>query len=175
LNQESAAAPSRVQVLIPPRPNLGPEPWSEPRAGRFPYEAAALATGALLLAAAWIIRRRLAARRRPGTAPARVDFAADDPAMQLIVMASQARETLAERFGPALLARTTEEIAADPQLRETLGEPRFDSLVRLLATADRRKFATMPGAGAEDVYPEDLSQWETWLSSLPEARASKAR
>jgi hypothetical protein len=161
-------------MLVPPRPNLGPEPWSEPRADRLPLEEAALAMGALLLAV-WIIRRRLAARRRPGVAPARVDLAAADPATQLVMMAGRARETLAERFGPALLARTTEEIAADSQLREALGDPRFDSLVRLLATADRRKFATLPGAGVEEVYPEDLSQWETWLSHFPGGRASKVR
>jgi hypothetical protein len=90
-------------------------------------------------------------------------------------MAGRARETLAERFGPALRARTTEEIAADPQLREALGEARFDWLVRLLTTADRWKFAESPQDGAEESTWEDLSQWEAWLKALPDGRTSTAK
>jgi hypothetical protein len=171
LNQTSATA----RVIVPPRPNLGPEPWSETRTDTFPLLVATLAVGALLLGAAWIIRRRRASRRLPSPPVGLTTTSDDTPAARLLSLAGQARETLAARFGPSLRARTTEEIAADPQLREALGETHFDPLIRLLATADRWKFAPSPENGQGKFPFEDFSRWEAWSRTLPAEPPSKTK
>src|SRR5262249_5933290 len=71
----------------------------------------------------------------------------------LITWSSAVRTALAERFGPALRARTTEEIAADRTLAGQLGEESFERLGHFLASADRVKFAAEPS--------EDTA-WEGW-------------
>ena len=91
------------------------------------------------------------------------------------MLAGQARETLAARFGLALRARTTEEIAEDSRLREALGEAHFDPLVRLLETADRWKFASLPSLIPGESSLAELSRWEEWCNTLPAVTASPGR
>jgi hypothetical protein len=71
-------------------------------------------------------------------------------------------------------ARTTEEIAADRQLKDALGDQHIDPLIQLLATADRWKFASAPENGPSESLHEDLSRWEGWhktfLAELPTKR-----
>jgi hypothetical protein len=81
-------------------------------------------------------------------------------------LAVQARETLATRFGPSLRARTTEEIAADPQVKEALGDDHFAALIRLLSTADHWKFASPPGNGQTESLLEELPHWSAWQGTL---------
>jgi hypothetical protein len=81
-------------------------------------------------------------------------------------LAGKVREALASRFGPALRARTTEEIAADPQVREVIGETQVRTLTQFLATADRWKFAPPPQNGQEEDLREVLSTWEAWHKSF---------
>jgi hypothetical protein len=165
LSQESAAA----RVVIPPRPNLGPEPWSEQRPEPFPLAEVTFATAALLLvmvlAAAWRRRRRTTRLRTASASPLALP-SGGDPSARLVILAGQARETLAARFGPSLRARTTEEIAADPRLRESLGDSHFVPIVRLLATADRWKFAPLPKGPLGESAFEDLSRWEECCRTL---------
>jgi hypothetical protein len=101
-------------------------------------------------------------------------ISSDDSAeAQLLNLAGKVREALASRFGPALRARTTEEIATDPQLMEAIGETQVTSLTELLTTADRWKFAPPPQNGQEEDLRELLSNWEAWHKSFLAERPAK--
>jgi hypothetical protein len=65
----------------------------------------------------------------------------ESPREQWIIWSRVVRGALAERFGPAWGAKTTEEIAAEPALVDLLGPERAGTLVRALGEADRAKFA----------------------------------
>jgi len=159
LNQENA------RVLVPPRPNLGPEPWSEERSSPWPFLAVGLVLAALLAGLIWMIRRRR--RKRRTVSPYQAVAALDTPDAQLLSLAVQARETLATRFGPSLRARTTEEISCDTVVKEALGDEHFASLIRLLSTADRWKFASPPENGQTESLLEELPHWLAWQGTLP--------
>jgi hypothetical protein len=159
------------RVIVLPRPNLGPEPWSDERLTPWPLVALGLVLAALLAGAVWqLLRRR--GRRRAIPSPQPVT-SLDTPDAQLLSLASQARETLATRFGPSLRAHTTEEISNDALVREALGDDHFASLIRLLATADRWKFAAPPENGQTESLLEDLPQWSAWQATLPIRAPSK--
>jgi hypothetical protein len=168
LNQTSPRA------LVPPRPNLGPEPWSETRIEReLPLEIG-LALGLVLAGLLWIVRRRSVGRRRASLAEPQVSEHDDSPGAVLLSLATRVREALAARFGPALRARTTEEIAADAEIREALGEVNLEPLTHLLIAADRWKFASEPGNGQEESLLDDLSTWKAWHKTfLAEISAKK--
>ena len=159
MNQENP------RVLVPPRPNLGPEPWSEERLSLWPLLEVGLVLAALLAGAVWIISRRR--RRRRAVSTPQPVTSLDTPDAQLLSLAVQARETLATRFGPSLRARTTEEIASDPQVKEALGDDHFASLIRLLSTADHWKFASPPENGQTASLLEELPHWSAWQGTLP--------
>jgi hypothetical protein len=159
LNQETA------RVLVPPRPNLGPEPWSEERLSIWPLLGVGLVLAALLAGAIWLIRRRR--KRRLAVSPPQPVTSLDTPDAQLLSLAVQARETLATRFGPSLRARTTEEISNDAVVKKALGDDHFASLIRLLATADHWKFASPPENGQTTSLLEELPHWSAWQGSLP--------
>ncbi len=111
-------------TLVLPRPNLGPEPWSEPRPGWGPAELAiglALVAGLLGLATRRARRRR--ADRRPASdlGGAGLDPPDPTPSRRLIASAGPVRAALVAEFGVAWAARTTEEIALDPTLADRLG------------------------------------------------------
>ncbi len=153
------------RVLVPPRPNPGPEPWSEIRSPPLPFWATAVLL-AVVLVGVWTIVRHRRARRTHVTAARRAINHDDSPSGKLLTLAEEVRGTLIAKFGPAMRARTTEEIAADPLVREALGEQRLDPLIRLLAEADRWKFATRPGNGREESLLSDLPGWEAWHRAL---------
>jgi hypothetical protein len=119
------------------------------------------------LIALWAIQRRRRGRRR-ALAPSQGNVVRhdDSPSGKLLALAEEVRGTLISRFGPAMRARTTEEIAADPQVKESLGADRLGPLIRLLAEADRWKFATLPGNGHEELLLQDLPGWESWHRTL---------
>jgi hypothetical protein len=161
LNQENA------RVLVPPRPNLGPEPWSEERSSLWPL----LGVGLVLAAAVWMISRRR--RKRRAVSPPQPVTSLDTPEAQLLSLAVQARETLATRFGPSFRARTTEEISNDAVVKEALGDDHFQSLIRLLSTADHWKFASAPENGQTESLLEELPHWSAWQGTLPSRPPAK--
>ncbi len=156
----------KPKVLVPPRPNLGPEPWSVERPSQWPLVVAGLITAVLLAGLIWMIRRRR--RGRPSVPPPQPVAFPDTPDAQLLSLAVQARESLATRFGPALRARTTEEISSDAVVKQGLGDEHFATLIRLLSTADHWKFASLPENGQTASLLEELPRWSTWQASLPD-------
>lgn len=163
---------TKANPLVPPRPNLGPEPWADEPAGRG-WTVAAGAGLAALAATAWLLARRRRKRRRIANdqmTNEQKNDAADGPGGRLAAWSGKARGALVERFGPAWGARTTEEIAADEGLAAALSAARFEGLVRLLREADRAKFAGVDGDQGED--------WEDWVAAFVaelEAGAAGAR
>ncbi len=161
----------KPKILVPPRPNLGPEPWSVERPSQWPLVVLGLVTALLLACLIWIIRRRR--RSRPTVTPTQPVPSPDTPDAQLLSLAVQAKESLASRVGPSLRARTTEEISSDAVVKETLGDEHFATLIRLLATADHWKFASPPENGQTASLLEELPRWSAWQASLPDKTPAK--
>jgi hypothetical protein len=128
--------------------------------------AACLVLFVAVVLGTWLLRRR---RRRAslGEVLAVAQPMDDDSAQaRAIRLAARARLSLSARFGPAIRARTTEELAADEQIREQLGADRFELLTCLLSRADRWKFATPSGDGSPEPLGEDITAWEALVSDL---------
>jgi len=139
--------------------------------GLWPLLGVGLVFAALLAGAVWIISHRR--RRRRAVSTPQPVTSLDTPDAQLLSLAVRARETLATRFGPSLRARTTEEIAADTQVKEALGNDHFESLIRLLSTADHWKFASPPENGQTESLLEELPHWSAWQGTLPSRPSGK--
>lgn len=159
MSQELATPATAV---LPPRPNLGPEPWPE-TARPMTLWLVVIGVAAIAIAvAAWVGRRRRA-RKRSSQAELGNEIAIDagdpTPRSRLIALAETARRLLAARFGAAWLAKTTEEIAERPELVEWLGSEKAAALAELLGDADLAKFAaTWDGPQRED--------WADWLDGF---------
>lgn len=161
--------------LLPPRPNLGPEPWSDPP-GPGPLELGAAVALAVGVAAAAVVliqarrRWRSEAGARPG--PSAILEAAEAEGLtdadRLLRRAEALREALISAFGPSWAARTTEEVAAAPVLAERLGPEGAARVVALLGAADRAKFA---GIADDQGGPEESS----WLGEAIASLSAPAR
>ena len=106
-----------ARALVPPRPNLGPEPWSEPQ----PIAPCISASARDRRFALWLARL-VRLRREPARAgrarcrsPLRRRLHA---AGRLVALSHSIREALADPFGTAWRAKTDEELAAEPRLKE---------------------------------------------------------
>ncbi|MGC8643318.1 MAG: hypothetical protein ACP5XB_25960 [Isosphaeraceae bacterium] len=131
---------------------------------------------AIALLGGWTgLRRRRKARDTRTATSGRGISLDDSPSGKLLNLAEEVRGTLITRFGPTMRARTTEEIAADSQLKEVLGAERLDTLVHLLGEADRWKFATQPANGSEQSLLSDLSAWDAWHKALLADSSAKAK
>lgn len=163
--------PLQTRALTPPRPNLGPEPWPdrEPALG-FWIVVAAVAT----LGVAWLWFRRH--RQSPLASLIASAGHADEksPAESLLELAMAVRRALASRLGPAWRARTTEEIARDPALREALGDLVLDQLVRFLDQVDTLKFAVGGPSSDDERLAADLARWSDWAAALERSLKSTA-
>jgi hypothetical protein len=153
-----------TQTLVPPRPNLGPEPWTD---GGFETPLLILTiTAGLAAFGFWRRRRRRSgAVSRPQSPAPTLD---DSPEARLLALCEQVRGTLSSRFGPGLRARTTEEIAVDPEIRQHIGAEHFERVTALLRSGDRLKFARQ-GVAVEVVDQlDDYATWATSLDGLPQ-------
>lgn len=131
--------------LIPPKPNLGPEPWpkSAPLQGLWVASGAVVATIAALFF--WrMLRRRLV---RSHQAEAAADSLDVTPRGRLVALSNSAKTALALRFGATWRAKTTEELAVEAALEEVLGPEMFRQLIEFLEGIDRLKLR--PNAQAE--------------------------
>ncbi len=159
--------PTSAESLVPPRPNLGPEPWPEsPRwADAAGWWGASLALILLILLALW--RRR----RRPGAGLAMAFLSPsidpDCPPRQRLIASSEViRGALIGAFGPTWGSKTTEEIGDDPSLLERIDPLEVERLVAFLRLADRAKFASGE--------PESPDDWEAWAAGFVEGLAAGA-
>ena len=156
--------------IVPPRPNPGPEPWSEPP-GRIGVLAPWLAAVALLVVLAWwrLARRRRARAGAPAEAAGEVAAeAVRSPRLRLIAASESVRLALIAAQGAGWGSKTTEEIAADPELAARLGADRASGLVGFLRLADRAKFAgEEPAEGETDAAL-------AWAASFAEGLAAEA-
>ena len=161
--QEKTAAES----LVPPRPNLGPEPWPEPSGWPGTRGWAGLVVALIVAAVAWrAVRRRTAGAAVAVEAGPPPDDRDQSPGRRLIAASEVVRTALIEAFGPAWGSRTTEEVADDPTLAGRLDPAEVDRLVGLLREADRVKFGSAEPDAADD--------WEVWASGLASALAAGA-
>ncbi len=131
-----------------PRPNLGPEPW--PEAPLWPWLVAAIVVVALLTMTTVMLRRR---RRKQQTKnPPQVQ--PSPPIAKPSTGADPVREALVRAFGPSWRARTTEEVAASPDLASRFGDEVTGQVIAYLLAVDRTKFS-----GDSSAPTEDLNWW----------------
>ena len=157
--------PANARGLVPPRPNLGPEPWSDPP----PIALLLWVAGALAcLVLIWFARRRLR-RSRVGRAGAHLsNYGPSDttPRGRLVAHSHSIRDVLANQFGTAWRAKTTEELAADPRLAEVLGQDQLQALIRFLDQVDQLKFAPERSNHRHESLERELATWEPRLTDL---------
>lgn len=161
------------KVFVPPRPNLGPEPWSQTSETIQLAVWFGLILSVVVMAALFVKRLRRSRQvnqTRPGeTTPALPD---SSPPARLLALALEVREALALKFGPSMRALTTEEISEDPRVRSTLGTERHRNLVRLLRATDQLKFAPELDAIPQHVWLDELANWNTGLEDFRSTLAS---
>jgi hypothetical protein len=155
--------------LVPPRPNLGPEPWREPQAASWLLLAIGIGLAAVaVVLLAWLWRRRRVAVRARRPASAVDGLAAVDPTPRdrLVGLSEAIRDALTTQFGSSCRAKTTEELSADERLAELLGDEGFRELIRFLDRIDLVKFAPERSANNGDALGDLLSDWEPRVASL---------
>lgn len=161
------SAPTRA-VLVPPRPNLGPDPLPQSTTQAVTLAASAVALGLLVIGTFWI-RRRINARRRlavvlvPPPSPTVVE--PDSSREWMIAWSDSVRETLVHRFGPSWRAKTTQEIALDERLPSVLGAEQTARLLTFLSEADHAKFAA-DGASAWILDEQSSESWKAWVAGF---------
>ena len=156
----------KARGLVPPRPNLGPEPWREPDpTPRLLLAMAVVAVGLLLVAWAWRRRRSLRIRRSglPGGGSSTADLG---PRGRLVGLSETIRDALTAQFGSSFRAKTTEELSADERLVELLGEVGFRELMQFLDRIDRLKFARERSDDHDDELSQTLTTWEPLVTAL---------
>ena len=151
--------------LMPPRPNLGPEAWSDAQStcsrlhrSRRPW-ADCSSPGCF---GSGERRRGLGSRRDHKT------LSPHDatPQGRLVACSSSIRETLADRFGTAWRAKTTQELATEDTLVEVLGAEQLDELIRFLDFVDHLKFAPERSANNHESLESELTNWEPRIAAI---------
>ena len=158
---------NEARGLVPPQPNLGPEPWRDPDATRWLMPAAAVAT-VLVLLAVWLwYRRRAALRSRRSAIPADgLAIANATPRDRLVGLSESIRDAMTVQFGSSCRAKTTEELAVDEKLPQLLGEDGFRELMQFLDRIDRVKFAPERSDNHAAELEELLTTWEGRVTTL---------
>jgi hypothetical protein len=167
-------------VLVPPRPNLGPEPM-EPASSTEWWVGGLLIILCLLAVLPKtfaLLRRRLAARRNahPRTTEPRTSRPGPEVAARarMLWYSTVVREELARRFGESWSAKTTEEIAARSELEAQLGPEQAARLVDFLQAADRAKFRAAEESSTE-AHGVAVDAWESWVFDFLAGGASSIK
>jgi hypothetical protein len=150
--------------IVLPRPNLGPEPWPDPPL--WPWLVAAGTLASLVVLIVRRLRKRRQARKAEAANPPGGAEAATTLAPELT---DRVRSALVRAFGPGWRARTTEEVAASPDLAGRFGEEVAGRVVDYLRAADRAKFSDDP-AGP----PDELDWWASRFAEEVEVGPAKA-
>ena len=160
--------PVDARGLVPPRPNLGPEPWSDPDPDRaLPLGRGGPGISALHLARAEKVRR---VRRRRGPGATSRTSASETQRLGADWSRIPIRSETAWPInsGTAWRAKTTEELAAEPRLAEALGFDQLQELIRFLDQVDRLKFAPERSNHHHDSLEHELAAWEPRIAELRE-------
>ncbi len=156
-DQEPLVGPEAT-TLVPPRPNLGPEPWPEQPANASWAGWTAGVAAILVL----IVLRRRSRMRKPaieGTADIPTTSETEvDSSHRLIATSERLREAMIQAFGTNWRSKTTEEIGREPGLPAKLEPAQVDRLIAFLKLADRLKFAA--------IAIDSTEEWEEWASSI---------
>jgi hypothetical protein len=151
--------------LMPPQPNLGPEAWSDAQFNPVGVIAAAALGGLLIIACIlWRRRRKMRSRNRSGHRPQTPHDAT--PQGRLVAFSSSIRETLADRFGTAWRAKTTQDLAMENLLVEVLGREQLDELIRFLDLVDHLKFAPERSIDNHESLNNELTNWEPRIVAI---------
>jgi hypothetical protein len=157
--------PASARGLVPPRPNLGPEPWSESQPIPFLFVAVGILICLLVVSLAW---RRLG-RRWVGAPPRDLPKQGPldaSPKGRLVAHSDSIRDVLASQFGNTWRAKTIEELSLEARLTQVLGRDQLDELIRFLDQVDRLKFAPARSNRPHQSLEHDLATWEPRLDNL---------
>lgn len=151
--------PASARTLVPPRPNLGPEPWNEPDPiALYWLFGAALAS----LLAAWFAWKRLAQTRYNlrGFHPSSTQPPDTSTRGRLFALSQSMRDAMARQFGPAWRAKTNEELSTEPRLAAQLGLDQLQEMIQILNDIDRLKFAPDRSNLHQEWLEQQLAAWE---------------
>lgn len=153
---------AKTVVLIPPRPNLGPEPY-DAAAPVWPW---VVAIGAAIVTVGVIRWMQAPSQLAKPARNVEAELASSvAPEVRMARLSAAVRQCLAARFDESWLAKTTEEIEAVV----ILGDEDVPRLIAFLHAADLVKFARREGQG------DDLEAWLAWASSFVADGASSKR
>jgi len=162
--------------LVPPRPNLGPEPWQDPHPL---IRALPWLIFLVFMVLVFFIGRRFRGSRvrsRQGRLrPGALTESNPSPRDRLVGLSASIREALTVPFGTACRALTTEELAADSRLEKLLGDQDLHELIRFLDQVDRLKFAPERSNHQKEILQEELTTWEPRVEFLRDRIRSKPR
>jgi hypothetical protein len=145
------------RTLVPPRPNLGPEPWTTSPPLNPSWMLLAIPTAVVFVWAFWkLLRRSLARPRQDRAAPDEPDVT---PRGRLVALSMSTKNALAARFGATWRAKTTEELATEPTLAEVLGPEPLRELIEFLDRIDRLKFAVERPNQVRQPLENELADW----------------
>jgi hypothetical protein len=145
--------------LIPPKPNLGPEPWPEEQLATALFLGLAAVVCIIIAGLAWRALRRMRAQTNSSGLATRQQLD-DSPRGRLLALSLSMREALAAQFGTPWRAKTTEELAADAQLEQVLGGEGLRELIRFLDQVDRLKFAPERSNDRRELLESGLAAWQ---------------
>lgn len=148
--------------IVPPRPNLGPEPWDD-RSSTDLFVIIAFALfiiNVLLFFYKLLMELRTSARSKSSSLTA--SPANDDPQAVWVAWSNRVRAALDREFGAGHSARTTEEIEDDSAIKTGMNADRRDRLIAFLRAADHAKF----GGESIALDPETRLKWDDWVQEF---------
>ena len=157
--------PANARALVPPRPNLGPEPWSDP----LPFALFLWVAGALAcLFLTWLLRRRLRHMGvgRTGQLVSNLGPRDTTPRGRLVALSHSMRDVLTNQFGTTWRAKTTEELSVEPRLAAVLGHVQLLELIRFFDQVDQLKFAPERSNHRDESLERELAAWKPRLADL---------
>ena len=157
-------------VFVPPRPNPGPEAFEDRGIGVFWLLAGCLiALGSAL--AIYVVRVRFRKRRASLQTPGQAGLSATTtPAADLASLVREVRGRLAEHCGEGIRAKTTEELAADITIMESLGLEGTSNLIGFLRATDVMRF----GSASRDDTQRLFDAWSDWAEGFCSAAGARS-